>query len=185
MDTVAAVEPRPWLALTEVRAELDQLIERLDRSAFAALCAEFDDPGRRWFFTGQGRSGRSAEMAGMRFMHLGLRTHVLGEATAPSVRSGDRLLVISGSGRTPVSLGFARIARAEAARVVVLTANPLGPLAELADLVFPIPATGSRQLGGSLFEQVSLITLDAVALALAQRMPDPHGSLARLHTNMQ
>lgn len=121
----------------------------------------------------------------MRFMHLGRRSHVLGEATAPSVREGDGLVVVSGSGATPVSVGFARIARSEGARVVLLSARPDSALAELADVVFPIPAGGSRQLGGSLFEQASLLVLDAVVFALAQRMQDAPGRLAFLHTNMQ
>ncbi len=120
----------------------------------------------------------------MRFMHLGRRSHVLGEATAPSVRDGDGLLVLSGSGTTPVSLGFARIARSEGARVVLLTSRPDSALAELADVVFPIPAGETRQLGGSLFEQAGLLVMDAVVFALAQRMEDATGRFAYLHTNM-
>ena len=49
-------------------------------------------------------------MAAMRFMHLGRDSHVLGEATAPSVRHGDVLVAVSGSGETPVTVAFARIA---------------------------------------------------------------------------
>jgi 6-phospho-3-hexuloisomerase len=183
MDTGSAVEPRGWLAT--VRSELTHLLDQLDPRAFDTLCTEFADERRRWFFTGQGRSGRAAAMAAMRLMHLGRRTHLVGEASAPAVRAGDGLLVISGSGRTQVSVGFARIARAEGATVVALTAHPDSALGELADVVFPIPATGSRQLGGSLFEQVSLIVLDALAMQLADALPDARERFTRLHTNLQ
>lgn len=43
-------------------------------------------------------------MAAMRLMHIGLDAHAVGEATAPSIAEGDALLVISGSGETPVTL---------------------------------------------------------------------------------
>ncbi|WP_254678940.1 hypothetical protein [Arthrobacter sp. 24S4-2] len=63
----------------------------------------------------------------MRIMHLGFETHVLGEATAPSVRSGDGLFIISNSGTSPISTSFARIARAQSATVALLTSTPNSP----------------------------------------------------------
>ncbi len=50
-------------------------------------------------------------MAAMRFMHMGREAHVVGEATAPSIRAGDGLVIVSGSGETAVSVNFARIAK--------------------------------------------------------------------------
>lgn len=137
----------------------------------------------RWFFSGQGRSGLVAQMVAMRFMHAGFASHFVGEVTAPSVRAGDNLLLISASGETPVSLSYARIARAEGARVLVLTATPDSELARLADLVLPVPLAATRQFGGSLFEQVSLILLDAMVLQLAGR--DSYRDMAFRHTNLQ
>ena len=40
------------------------------------------------------------KMAAMRLMHLGLTVHVVGETTAPAIRSNDLLLAASGSGTT-------------------------------------------------------------------------------------
>lgn len=182
MDAVTAAGSRPWLA---VGHEIADLLDRFDVDGFSALLSELADEQRRWFFTGQGRSGLSAKMAAMRLMHLSRQVHVLGEVTAPSVRSGDVLLVVSGSGTTPVSLGFARIAKAEGARVVLLTYRPDSPIAEVADVVLTIPVQQSQQLGGSLFEQCSLIALDAAMLALAAELPDAPARMAQLHTNMQ
>lgn len=182
MDAVTAAGSRPWLAVGQ---EIADLLGRFDEDGFAALLSELADEQRRWFFTGQGRSGLSAKMAAMRLMHLGRQVHMLGEVTAPSVRSGDGLLVVSGSGTTPVSLGFARIAKAEGARVVLLTYRPDSPIAQMADVVLTIPVEQSQQLGGSLFEQSSLIALDAAMFAIAAELPDAPGRLAHLHTNMQ
>ncbi len=182
MDPRAADEPRPWLA---VGRELTELLDRVDPDAFAAFAREAEAAGDRWFFTGQGRSGLAAQMAAMRFMHLGRDAHVLGEATAPSVRRGDRLVIVSGSGRTPVSVGFARIAKDEGARVLLVTYTPDSPLGELADVTLVAPVRESEQLMGNLFEQSALVLLDAVAIHVAEHDPDAKAAMSLRHTNMQ
>jgi 6-phospho-3-hexuloisomerase len=182
MDSRETDRSRPWLA---VGREITDLLDRLDPEQFDALSVELAQRDRRWFFSGQGRSGLSAQMAAMRFMHLGAEVHYLGEVTAPSVREGDALLLISGSGETPVSVNFARIAKAEGASVIVLTTKPASTLAGIADLVVTIPVVETGQFGGSLFEQSALILLDAVVLDVAAKMDDPHATMLHRHTNMQ
>ncbi|TMJ39929.1 MAG: SIS domain-containing protein [Alphaproteobacteria bacterium] len=108
MDSRQIAQSRPWLAVGQ---EIADLLSRVDASAFAGVVEAFGDPDQRWFFSGQGRSGLAAQMAAMRFMHIGRAVHFVGEVSAPSIRKGDALLVISGSGETPVSVGFAHIAR--------------------------------------------------------------------------
>ncbi|WP_368904594.1 SIS domain-containing protein [Taklimakanibacter lacteus] len=165
--------------------EITSLLARIDAEAFAGVVAAFADKDRRWFFSGQGRSGLAAQMAAMRFMHMGRMVHFVGEVSAPSIRRGDALLIISGSGETPVSVGFARIARAEGAQVVTLTHKPKGTLAGIADIVLPVPVETTEQFGGSLFEQSCLLLLDSVILSLARDMPDAHQLMLHRHTNLQ
>lgn len=182
MDASAADESRPWLAAGR---ELTDLLARVDEQQFAAFAHEAAAAEGRWFFTGQGRSGLAAQMAAMRFMHLGRDAHVLGEATAPSVRRGDRLVVVSGSGRTGVSLHFAGIARQEKAVVLAVTYAPDSPLAALADITLVSPVGDTQQLMGTLFEQSALLLLDAVALSVATADPPARAGMAYRHTNMQ
>lgn len=182
MDSRQTEESRPWLA---VGRELDELLKRVDPHQFAQLSAELADPNRRWFFSGQGRSGLAAQMAAMRFMHLGLEVHYVGEVTAPSVRSGDSLLTISGSGETLVTVNFAKIAKAEGARVVALTHKPASTLATIADTVLTVPVDQTEQFGGSLFEQSCIVLLDGVVLGLAQDLTSAHEIMVSRHTNMQ
>ena len=182
MDPRQTARARPWLAVGQ---EIAELLARIDADAFAEVVAAFDDPGRRWFFSGQGRSGLVAQMAAMRFMHIGRTVHFVGEVSAPSIRKGDALLVISGSGETPVSVGFARIARQEGAKVVTLTHKPKATLAGLADIVLTVPVATTQQFGGSLFEQSCLLLLDSVILALAHDLPDAHKTMLHRHTNLQ
>lgn len=182
MDSRQIAQSRPWLAVGQ---EIAGLLDRVDADAFARLVEAFDDPGQRWFFSGQGRSGLAAQMAAMRFMHIGRTVHFVGEVSAPSIRKGDALLLISGSGETPVSVGFARIARAEGARVVTLTHKPKGTLAGIADVTLHVPVGDTAQFGGSLFEQSCLILLDSVVYSMAQRVPDAHKLMLHRHTNLQ
>ena len=182
MDSRQTDQSRPWLALGQ---EIDGVLARVDAEAFARLLEAFRDPAQRWFFSGQGRSGLVAQMAAMRFMHLGRTVHFVGEASAPSIRKGDALLVISGSGETPLSVGFARIAKTEGAKVATLTHKPEGTLAGIADVVLHVPVEETRQFGGSLFEQSSLLLLDGVILVLAGVLPDAHDVMLHRHTNLQ
>jgi|BarGraNGADG00212_1021973.scaffolds.fasta_scaffold38438_2 6-phospho-3-hexuloisomerase len=182
MDRVQPSTTHPWLV---VESEISDLLHRIDIREFESVVREFDGLDGRWFFSGQGRSGLVAKMVAMRFMHLGRRAHVPGEATAPSIRKGDGLVLVSGSGETRVSVLFAEIAKSEGARVVVVTHEPQSALAGLGDVVLTIPARDSRQLGGSLFEQAALLVLDAVVLAISGEQTAARTTLAYLHTNFQ
>ena len=74
------------------------------------LAAETLHDARRIFTLGAGRSGIALNMTAMRLMHLGLTVHVVGEATAPAIETGDVLLVASGSGSTTGIVSAARTA---------------------------------------------------------------------------
>jgi 6-phospho-3-hexuloisomerase len=182
MDQGPIAQSRAWLA---VGREIAETLERVDAGAFERFVDVFRDERRRWFFSGQGRSGLVAEMGAMRFMHMGRPAHFVGEATAPSIRTGDGLCVISGSGSTPVAIHFARIAKEEGAKIALITRQPDSALAKLADTVLHVHVEATRQFGGSLFEQTSLVLLDAIVLELMRAVPDPHRMMLNRHTNLQ
>lgn len=170
-----------WLTSTE---ELAGLAHRLDLAPYEDFAARFDvlGPDTPGFFTGQGRSGYVARMAAMRFMHMDLPAHVVGEATAPSIGEGDVLTVISGSGRTPVSLNFAQVAQGTGASVLLITHQTGSPLRDLADASLVLPIETS-QFGGTLFEEGALILLDSIVADQMRRRGVPHEVMARRHTN--
>jgi 6-phospho-3-hexuloisomerase len=182
MDEVAAAERRPWLAVGD---EIAEVLGRIDEREFGRVVAELADPDRRWFFSGQGRSGFVAEMAAMRFTHLGRRVHVPGEATAPSIRQGDGIVFISGSGEKSVTLHFAEVAKQEGARIIVVTRAPASTLAKMADAVLTLPVQQSAQFGGSLFEQVALLLMDALVLAVSAGQTNAYKTMRYTHTNLQ
>jgi 6-phospho-3-hexuloisomerase len=170
---------RPWIA---VGAEIADVLANVDPNSVAAATTFLDERPGRWFFTGQGRSGR---MAAMRFMHLGRTTHVVGEATAPSIRPGDHLITLSSSGSTAVTLHLARLAVHNRADLLAVSTRPDSELAGLATATLFVPVVASSQFGGSLFEQTALILLDSIVLHLAAHDPDSYRSMAARHANLE
>ncbi|MFT2710525.1 6-phospho-3-hexuloisomerase [Clavibacter sp. Sh2036] len=163
------------------------LAERLDEAARVIR------DGRRVFALGAGRSGLALRMTAMRFMHLGLHAHVVGEATSPAIEEGDVLLVASGSGTTAGIVSAAEIAHEVGARIVALTTADDSPLAGLADVTVLIPAaakqdhggTVSEQYAGGLFELSVALVGDAVFHALWQASGLSADDLWPRHANLE
>lgn len=173
---------RTWLTVGD---EVAAVLAAVSSDRMAAATALFAPRGRRWFCSGQGRSGLVAQMAAMRLMHVGYAAHAVGEATAPSIGEGDGLLMISGSGETPVALHLARLADGVGAHLLAVTTRADSTLGRLAHTVIEVPAAPTRQFGGSLFEQSALLLLDAVVLAVTAGDPGEYAAMRRRHTNLE
>lgn len=145
------------------------------------------------FTIGTGRSGLALQMAAMRFMHLGLSTHVVGETTAPAIGPNDVLVAASGSGSTKRVVRAAETAREQGAEVIALTTAPGSALARVATEVLVVPAAdkqdfdgnASVQYAGSLFEQSVLLITDALFHALWKTSGTQARELWRLHANLE
>jgi 6-phospho-3-hexuloisomerase len=171
-----------WLV---VRDEVCGVLSAVSSEQMSGAAALFTNRGRRWFCSGQGRSGLVARMVAMRLMHVGFDAHAVGDATAPSIGEGDGLVMISGSGETPVTLHLARLARGFGARMLAVTTRADSTLAGLADAVIEVPTAGTSQFGGSLFEQSALLLLDALILDLIAGDPQAYAVMRGRHTNLE
>jgi len=177
---------------TLVQDEISEVFQRVDPAQVAALVTELR-LADRIFVTGAGRSGLVLKMAAMRLMHLGLTVHVVGEITAPAIRSGDLLLAASGSGTTAGVVKAAETAAAQDARIAVYTTSAGSPLAKAASAVVLIPAAQktdhgsalSRQYSGSLFEQVLFATTEAVFQSLWDEDAASPEELWQRHANLE
>ncbi|MCC2660907.1 MAG: 3-hexulose-6-phosphate isomerase [Arthrobacter sp.] len=175
-----------------VQDEISGVFQSVDPSQVAALVTELR-LADRIFVTGAGRSGLVLKMAAMRLMHLGLTVHVVGEVTAPAIRSGDLLLAASGSGTTAGVVKAAETAAAQGARIAAYTTNAGSPLAKAASAVVIIPAAQktdhgsnlSRQYSGSLFEQVLFATTEAVFQGLWDEDAATPEELWQRHANLE
>ena len=159
----------------------------LDRAADELLRA------RRVFLLGAGRSGLALQMTAMRLMHLGLTAHVVGEATAPAIESGDLLLVASGSGTTPGIVHAAQTASEVGASVVAITADAASALALVSTVAIVVPAArkldrdsaASAQYAGSLFEQSVVVVGDALFHAIWTASDLTADDLWPRHSNLE
>ena len=150
-----------------------QLVERLPRA-------------RRTFVTGAGRSGLVARSFAMRLMHAGLTVFIPGETNTPAAGEGDLLVAISCTGQTGMTEYIARRAKALGPQVVVLTAEPDSPLAELADqrVIIPVDMT-DIVLRAAVFEHAASLCLDAVFNMLSEKLKLDLAQFQARHANLQ
>lgn len=195
MSETADPTTDPAAALTAITAEVSAAAAALGDAGAEQLesVASLLADANRVFVHGAGRSGLALQMTAMRLMHLGLRVHVVGDATTPAITSGDVLLTASGSGTTGGIVRAAQNAVDAGARVAALTTAADSPLAALASAVVIVPAAdkldrsgrASAQYSGGLFEQVVVVTGDALFHALWQRSGLDADELWPRHANLE
>ena len=181
-------------------AEMDILrrqVEKIDPTACERMVDELQ-AARRIFVGGAGRSLLCMRMFAMRLMQTNHVAYMVGEVCTPSIGEGDLLVVSSGKGETQVTLEVARKARAAGARVALITANPAGSIAGLADAVLAIPpadpvaegdaavvAFMKRNLPGNYYETASIIATDGLIARIMEREGLTHDSVMRNHANLE
>ncbi|WP_316821327.1 6-phospho-3-hexuloisomerase [Pedobacter gandavensis] len=183
----------------EVRSNLEMIImentwllKQMDFKEVATLVMTIK-AANRVFLIAAGRSGFAMRSAAMRFMHLGLNAHFVGETTTPAIQEGDLLLAASGSGTTSSIVRAAEKARSVGATVVALSTQTQSSLSSIADQLILIPAaekedhegSRSRQYAGSLFEQFLLLLTDAIFQSLWKMEDTPNAELWKRHANLE
>jgi 6-phospho-3-hexuloisomerase len=179
--------------LTTVLDEITGVATKTDRDQIGVLVDRLAG-APRVFVAGEGRSGLMGKAFAMRLMHLGLTVYAMGETITPSVKEGDLVVAISGSGTTPGSVRTAEAARKAGAGVHAVTTDPASPLGEVADAALVLPAATKYRRAdeaptiqplSSLFDQMTHIALDVVCLELARRRDvDNEGARAN-HSNTE
>jgi 6-phospho-3-hexuloisomerase len=173
--------------IDQILAELTEIAGRTAEEDLARLADRILEADRV-YVVGMGRSGLMARAFAMRLMHLGLSVFVAGETTTPSIEEGDLLVCCTRYGRSGTLLHFIDKAHAAGALAAVITMDLDSPMVEKADEVLQIPVEGdveTRQPLGTLFEQILLLTLDALVIVLMMKRGFTEREMARLHTNLE
>ncbi|MGQ0564195.1 MAG: SIS domain-containing protein [Gemmobacter sp.] len=174
-------------------AEIAAAVQGIDPAAMAAMVAELA-AARRIVAYGVGREGLMMRGLAMRLYHLGLDAHVVGDMSCPPVGRGDLLIVSAGPGGFSTVIGLIGVARDAGARVAVVTAQPQGSAAAMADIVLAIRAqTMADDLGaersvlamGSLFEGAEYLAFELLVLALRDRLGVSPLAMRDRHTNLE
>ena len=169
--------------------KITDILRATDDSYEAKLVSMCDD-AKRIFITGAGRSKLVGNFLGMRLMHSGYETYVQGEVATPSIRSGDLLIVISGSGETTQLVSFANKANSEGAKVILICSKSKSTIGDIADQTVQIgndnsfAATKGMPMG-TMFELSTLIFLEATISYLIHEKNIAEEDMRYRHANME
>lgn len=168
--------------------DVKEAIDSLDETRIKKMVSVLRDAkkyNRKVFVMGEGPSGLVARALAMRLAELSYNVFVIGETITSAVEKGDVFIVITASGRTPLVLEAARIAKEKVgARIIGVTASEDSPIGKLADPLLAVKTksneTGdediylSTQLTGSyassertIFQIATSCILEAIVAELA------------------
>jgi 6-phospho-3-hexuloisomerase len=180
----------------------------LDHSQIAAFFNEMLS-AKRIYVTGAVRSGLVAKAFGLRLMHLGYESFVVGETITPAFQQGDTLVVFSGSGETQSMFSICGTAKELKGRVCLITAMPDSRIGRMADFVVNLgDPTGTyihdknsfevRQLTGkyrsvtsafapfgTMFETLAFVFSDAVISSIMEARKDEIAKMQSRLSNVE
>ena len=148
------------------------------------------------FLVGKGRSGVAIQGFANRLMHLGLSAHMIGEISTPHSKAGDLLIIGSGSGETEALIAIASKAKKSGVKIALITMSENSTLGKMADTLVILTgaspklkddskAVKSIQPMGSLFEQLSFLTYDAVILELMKVLNQNSDEMFQRHADLE
>lgn len=177
-------------ALDELGAVFDRLDDAGVDRAVAMIAAS-----RRIALYGVGREGLQIKGFAMRLFHLGLQASVVGDMTTPPLGAGDLLVVSAGPGHFSTVAALMLVARDAGAKTLLVTAQPAGACAALADAVLHLPAqTMADDRGaaasavlpmGSLYEGAQFVLFEVMVLRLRERLAIAPEAMRARHTNLE
>ncbi len=146
--------------------KISGILEATDNTYEVKLTSLLDS-AKRIFIAGAGRSRLVGNFFAMRLVHGGYDVSVVGEIVTPSIKAGDLLIIISGSGETEQLIAFTKSAKKVGASIVLISAKGDSTIGDMADAVFQIGR--SEQYGkvrgmpmGTVFELSTLLFLEAI-----------------------
>lgn len=169
--------------------KISSILEATDNTYDVQLTRLLDD-AKRIFIAGAGRSKLVGNFFAMRLVHGGYDVSVVGEIVTPSIKSGDLLIIISGSGETEQLIAFTKNAKKVGANIVLISAKSDSTIGDLADAVFQIGR--AEQYGkvygmpmGTVFELSTLLFLEATISHIIHDKGIPEEVMRERHANLE
>jgi len=172
-----------------VVSKISEILDATDVS-YAEQMTEMFDSARRIFISGAGRSKLVGNFLGMRLMHSGYDVSMVGEIVTPSIKGGDLLIIISGSGETEQLVAFTNKARSVGAKIVLICSKAESTIGDMADGVIQIGKQDLYQTVkgmpmGTVFELSTLCFLESVVSHLIWEKGIPEEKMRERHANME
>ena len=148
------------------------------------------DGAKRIFISGAGRSKLVGNFFAMRLMHGGYDVSVVGEIVTPSIKDGDLLIIISGSGETEQLIAFTKKAKEIGAKIVLISAKSDSTIGDLADTVLQIGkaeqyAKVKGMPMGTVFELSTLFFLEATVSHIIHEKGIAEEIMRERHANLE
>lgn len=169
--------------------KISSILEATDDTYDVKLTQMLDN-AKRIFIAGAGRSKLVGNFFAMRLVHGGYDVSVVGEIVTPSIKSGDLLIIISGSGETEQLIAFTKSARKAGASIVLISAKGDSTIGDMADAVFQIGRSEqySKVLGmpmGTVFELSTLLFLEATISHVIHEKGIAEEVMRERHANLE
>jgi 6-phospho 3-hexuloisomerase len=148
------------------------------------------DSAKRIFVSGAGRSKLVGSFFAMRLMHGGYDTSLVGEIVTPSIKAGDLMIIISGSGETEQLIAFTKRAKEIGAKICLISAKDDSTIGDMADVTLQIGR--AEQYGkvkgmpmGTVFELSTLFFLEAIVSHVIHEKGIPEEEMRSRHANLE
>jgi 6-phospho-3-hexuloisomerase len=172
-----------------ITEKISEILAATD-AAYDVKLTEMLDKAKRIFIAGAGRSKLVGNFFAMRLVHGGYDVNVVGEIVTPSIKNGDLLIIISGSGETEQLIAFTKKAKAIGAEIVLISAKDSSTIGDMADAVFQV---GSSELYGkvkgmpmgTVFELSTLCFLEAIISHIIWEKGIPEEIMRERHANLE
>jgi len=169
--------------------KISSILEATD-TTYDAKLTDLLDSAKRIFISGAGRSKLVGNFFAMRLVHAGYDVSVVGEIVTPSIKAGDLLIIISGSGETEQLVAFTKSARKVGANIILISAKESSTIGDMADAVFQIGR--AEQYGkvygmpmGTVFELSTLLFLEATVSHIVHEKGIPEEVMRERHANLE
>lgn len=189
------------LAMQQITDNIQKNIEFLRQHAdqvirFVETIEKTAKKGNCIFVVGSGRSAMVGQMFQTRLEHLDIPVFfVTNSRSVPYLQKGDLILVISGSGRTPIVKAILESYLDQNPKIISITSYPESWLGRISDLVVQLIGRtkidiARREKGeaasltpeGTQFEIASAIFLDGVIAELVHRFKKSNADLTARHS---
>lgn len=169
--------------------KISEILDATDKNYAEKMTAMIDD-AKRIFVAGAGRSKLVGNFFAMRLVHGGYDVSVVGEIVTPSIKKGDLLIIISGSGETEQLIAFTKSAKKVGAKIVLISSRDSSTIGDMSDGVFQV---GKQELYGkvvgmpmgTVFELSTLCFLEAIVSHIIWEKGIPEEVMRERHANLE
>ena len=172
--------------------KLQKEIDTSQLEKFIQILTDTFYSGKNVFLYGFGRSLLVGKSFSMRLMHLGFKSHVIGEVVTPPVNPDDVFLTISKTiSNTLISTAIDNAKNCKA-KIIVISSKDDNSLLKKTDNFVIIPEFKSNTAKiselnaplGTLFEISTMILLDCVTIELMDRLGITEKDMEARHANI-